>query len=184
MHHLRIVHVVNVTVNGQTANYMPAMLEVRTGQIPLHWAAQFSNRPEVARALIEAYRLEQLGSIKDLPTSSQGICLAMQAKDACGSTPLHFAACFNKSAAVVRVLIAAFPAALLVRNRDGNLPLHLAAEFSRSDEVVLALSEYCSIRTRAPCCGLLTSVRSNLDSGSRWSQWRTRREKYCGGAAA
>ena len=56
-----------------------------------------------------------------------------------GRTPLHVAAQFNSSEAVVQALLAAYPDAVKATNNDGNTPLHVAARYSSSVAVVQAL---------------------------------------------
>ena len=50
--------------------------------------------------------------------------------DSDSNTPLHLAAMYSNSAAMVRELAQLHPAALKMKNGDGDTPLHLAARYS------------------------------------------------------
>ena len=71
--------------------------------------------------------------------AAAGVLQALQFRDRNGNLPLHLAACYNASDAIVATLVEAYPAALRVQNSDGNLPLHLAVQFSKSPKVVRRL---------------------------------------------
>jgi ankyrin repeat protein len=57
------------------------------------------------------------------------------------NTPLHLAARYSDSAAMVRELAQLHPAALEMKNGDGDTPLHLAARYSDSVAMVLELAQ-------------------------------------------
>jgi ankyrin repeat protein len=56
------------------------------------------------------------------------------------NTPLHPAAMYSDSAAMVRELAQLHPAALKMKNGDGDTPLHLAARYSDSAAMVRELA--------------------------------------------
>ena len=60
---------------------------------------------------------------------------ALEMKNGDGDTPLHLAARYSDSAAMVRELAQLHPAALEMKNGDGDTPLHCAARWSSSVEV-------------------------------------------------
>ena len=53
-----------------------------------------------------------------------------------GKMPLHFAAQYSSSEAVVQALLAAYPKAVKTTTKGGHTPLHIAAQYSSSLAVV------------------------------------------------
>ena len=82
------------------------------GSTPLHFLAIYAEGPDV-QARVQA--LLQAGS-------------ALEHQNKEGWTPLHYAAGFNKDAAVIDVLLAAGASPNPIDD-NGRTPLHLAAEF-------------------------------------------------------
>jgi len=62
-----------------------------------------------------------------------------RANNALGKTPLHRAAKYSSSEAVVQALLAAYPEAVKATDKLGRMPLHVAARYSSSVSVVQAL---------------------------------------------
>lgn len=89
-------------------------------QTPLHWAARYSDDPDVVRVLIEA------GA--DLEASTRA-----------RRTPLHWAARYNRSPAIVGALLE-YEANVYAETRHGRTPLHLAALFNENPAVVDSLA--------------------------------------------
>ena len=96
---------------------------------PLHWAAAFSDDPEVVGALVEA-----------------GACLEAVSRN--GRTPLHFAARRNGNLEVLRTLLRYEPD-VYARNPEGRTPLHLAALWNDNPGVVEALARVTHVNVRA-----------------------------------
>lgn len=96
---------------------------------PLHWAAAFSNDPEVVSILLEA-----------------GASLEAVSRE--GRTPLHFAARSNGNPEVVRVLLQYEPD-VYAQNPLGRTPLHLAAWFNDNPDVVEELARVTDVNVRA-----------------------------------
>jgi ankyrin repeat protein len=61
-----------------------------------------------------------------------------RANNALGKTPLHRAAKYSSSEAVVQALLAAYPEAVKATDKLGRMPLHVAARYSSSVSVVQA----------------------------------------------
>lgn len=95
---------------------------------PLHWAAAFSDDPEVVSVLVEA-----------------GASLEALSRN--GRTPLHFAARRNGNPKVLRALLRYEPYAY-ARNRQGRTPLHLAALWNDNPDVVEELASVTDVNVR------------------------------------
>ena len=134
-----------------------ADIEARNCQefTPLHLAARFSGFPDVVKALIaagadiEARNKSRWTTPLHVPSyilggpGHAGLHLAVpgadiETRNESRWTPLHLAAHFNNSPAVVKALVAA-GADIQARDRAGNSPLHLAAGFNNSPAVVNTL---------------------------------------------
>ena len=99
------------------------MARTKHGITPLHWAAKFSDDPEIIEALLEAGADIGATTVK---------------KDG-KNTPLHTAALFNENPEVIQALVAA-GASLEARNEwKKHTPLHRAAEYNENPAVVKAL---------------------------------------------
>ncbi|WP_419164087.1 ankyrin repeat domain-containing protein [Candidatus Palauibacter sp.] len=98
---------------------------------PLHWAAAFSDNPEVISVLIEA-----------------GASLEASSHDV--RTPLHFAARSNGNPEVLRTLLQ-YGADVYAKNPRGRTPLHLAALYNDNPAIVAELVRvtHVNVRTRA-----------------------------------
>ena len=96
---------------------------------PLHWAAAFSDDPEVISVLVEA-----------------GARLEAVSRE--GRTPLHFAARRNGNLEVVRALLRYGPD-VYARNLEGRTPLHLAALWNDNPDVVEELARMTHVNVRA-----------------------------------
>ena len=134
-----------------------------TRQTPLHWAAAFSDNPEVIRALVEA-----------------GASLEASTWPPEGRTPLHYAARYGRNPKVVRTLLE-YGADVYAENPPGRTPLHLAALFNDNPAVVaeLARTTYIDVRTKAGGTPLHDAVGRNgmPQGGPRTRRWW----KYCFG---
>lgn len=95
---------------------------------PLHWAAAFSDDPEVISVLVEA------GA-------------SLRALTRAGRTPLHMAARYNGIPAIVRALVE-YEADVHAENIHGRTPLHLAALYSENPAVVDELAGVTDINVR------------------------------------
>ena len=86
------------------------------------------------------------------------------------NTPLHCAAKYSYSAAMIRELAQLHPAALEMENADGDTPLHAAAIWSSSVEVVRELLALCpaALVTRngngeTPLMAIITTSKNSLE---------------------
>ena len=101
----------------------------RRNATPLHWAAAFSDDPEVVGVLVEA-----------------GASLEAVSRN--GRTPLHFAARRNGNPDVVRALLEN-DADVYARNPEGRTPLHLSALWNDNPAVVEELARVTDVNVRA-----------------------------------
>ena len=94
-----------------------------TGLTPLHWAAKFSEQPEIIKVLLAA-----------------GADVGAQSSKSDGrNTPLHTAARFNENAEIIRALVAA-GASLEARDKWKYTPLHRASRYNGNPEVIEVLT--------------------------------------------
>lgn len=96
---------------------------------PLHFAAAFSDYPEVIGVLVEGGA--SLEAVMDN-----------------GRTPLHFAARWQGNLEVVRALLR-YEADVYAKNRHDRTPLHLAALFNDNPDIVEELARVTNINVRA-----------------------------------
>ena len=96
---------------------------------PLHFAAAFSDDPEVVRVLVEA------GASLEAVMSN-------------GRTPLHFAARWNENLEVLRTLLRYEPD-VYARNPEGRTPLHFAALWNDNPDVAEELASVTDVNVRA-----------------------------------
>ena len=99
-------------------------------ETPLHWAAGYSDDPDVIRVLVEA------GA--DLEDSSRPV----------DRTPLHYAARYNDNVDVLRAVLAYEPNLYAV-NGLGRTPLHLAALFNDNPAIVEELARATQVNVKA-----------------------------------
>lgn len=110
------------------AGYSVDDLSTPGDRTPLHWAARFSDDPDVIRVLAEAgARLE--------------------ARTRARLTPLHWAARYNRNPAVVGALLE-YGANVYAETRHGRTPLHLAALYNENPAAVDALAGVTNVDVR------------------------------------
>ncbi|MXW65473.1 MAG: hypothetical protein F4Z72_00490 [Gemmatimonadales bacterium] len=95
---------------------------------PLHWAARFSDDPDVIAVLVEA------GARLEASTRAR-------------RTPLHWAARHNRNPAVVGALLE-YGADAYAETQHGRTPLHLAALINENPAVVDALASVTDVNVR------------------------------------
>lgn len=110
------------------AGYSVDDQSVPSERTPLHWAARFSDDPEVIGVLVEA------GARLEATTRAR-------------RTPLHWAARYNRNPAIVRALLE-FEANVYAETWNGRTPLHLAALFNENPSVVAELASVTDVNVR------------------------------------
>jgi len=101
---------------------------VPSERTPLHWAARFSDDPEVIGVLVEA------GARLEATTRAR-------------MTPLHWAARYNRNPAMAGALLE-YGANVYAETWHGRTPLHLAALDNENPAVVDALAEVTDVNVR------------------------------------
>ena len=115
------------------------MARAKEGVTPLHWAARWNKNPAVVTALLDAGadpHARTLHSTNHTPDTSKPFIRFVSTKE--DETPLHWAARWNKTPAVVTALLDA-GADPHARTKEDETPLHYAAGESQTPAIVTVL---------------------------------------------